>query len=223
MKLLMTSAGVRNEAINDALVEMLGKPISESAAVCIPTAEYQLAHGFRQALQHIIGPSPTPMFDLDWKTRGLLELTALPTVARENWVPMVREADAILVAGGDPLYLSYWMQKSGFMEVFPTLSDDTVYMGVSAGSMVLAPRIGEDFVNWRPPHGGDDSTLGIVEFGLFPHLNNPHLPENTMAAAEQWAANLQIPAYAVEDGIAIKVIDGNVDVVGDGDWRLFNA
>jgi dipeptidase E len=88
--------------------------------------------------------------------------------------------------------------------------------------MVMTPRIGGDFVEWQPPSGGD-STLGIVDFSIFPHLDHPDLPENTMADAERWAAGLGGPAYAIDDATAIRVVDGTVDVVSEGSWRLFQA
>jgi dipeptidase E len=149
----------------------------------------------------------------------VLELSALPSIDEEHWVPMVQEIDVLLVNGGDPLYLCYWMQQSGLAELLPSLRE-TVYVGLSAGSMVMAPSIGEDFVGWRPPTGGDE-TLGMVDFAMFPHLDHEALPENTMADAEKWAATMPVPGYAIDDQTAIKVIDGVVEVVSEGHWKLF--
>ena len=72
---------------------------------------------------------------------GVLELTALPSIDKERWVSWVREADALLVNGGNALYLCHWMRESGLAGMFPSLRD-TVYVGLSAGSIVLTPRIG---------------------------------------------------------------------------------
>jgi dipeptidase E len=149
----------------------------------------------------------------------VLELTALPSLDEERWVPWVRETDVLLVNGGDALYLSYWMRQSGLADLLPELRE-TVYVGFSAGSMVLTPRIGEDFVGWKPPTGGDEA-LGIVDFSIFPHVDHPDLSENTMAAAEKWAGGLSTPAYAIDDETAIRVVDGAVDVVSEGHWKLF--
>jgi dipeptidase E len=148
---------------------------------------------------------------------GILELTALPSIDKERWVSWVREADVLLVNGGDPLYLCYWMQQSRLAELLPSLHE-TVWVGLSAGSMVMTPRIGEDFVGWTPPTGGD-SALGVVDFSIFPHLDHEMLPENTMADAERWAADLGGPAYAIDDETAIKVVDGAVEVVSEGHWK----
>jgi dipeptidase E len=161
------------------------------------------------------------MCELGWKSLGVLELTALPSIDEEQWLPMVQETDVLLVNGGDPLYLCYWMRQSGLADLLPSLRE-TVWVGLSAGSMVMAPRIGEDFVGWKPPSGSDsDSTLGVVDFSIFPHLDHELLPENTMADAERWAAGMEGPAYAIDDETAIKVSDGNVEVVSEGHWRLF--
>ena len=222
MRLLLTSAGIKNTSIHDALVDLLGKPIAESSALVIPTAAY--GHPLKPgvAWRFISGREDrTPMCELGWKSLGVLELTALPSIGEEQWVPLVQKTDVLLVGGGDALYLSHWMRQSGMADLLPSLSE-TVYVGLSAGSMAMTPRIGEDFVFWRPPTGGDE-TLGIVDFSIFPHVDHPDLPENTMAAAERWAAGIPGPAYAIDDETAIKVTDGDVEVVSEGNWRLFPA
>jgi len=159
------------------------------------------------------------MVGLGWKSLGVLELTALPSLDEERWVPMVRETDVLLVDGGDAAYLCHWMRASGLADLLPTLHD-TVWVSVSAGSMVMTPRVGEEFVNWHSPSG--DRTLGVVDFSIFPHLEHPDMPSNTMAAAERWAAQLSGPAYAIDDETAIRVIDGTADVVSEGKWKAFD-
>ena len=220
MRLLLTSAGIKNASIHDALIDLLGKPIADSSALCIPTGSYGSPYGSPEgAWRFISGHSAQPMCELGWKSLGVLELTALPSMDEERWVPWVREADVLLVNGGDALYLAHWMRQSGLADLLPSLSK-TVYVGFSAGSMVLTPRIGEDFVGWKPPTG-DDSTLGVVDFSIFPHVDHPDLPENTMAEAERWAAGLSGPAYAIDDDTAIKVTDGTIQLVSEGHWKLF--
>jgi dipeptidase E len=147
----------------------------------------------------------------------VLELTALPSIAEERWHPVVREADVLLASGGDALYLCHWLRESGLADLFPSF-DETVWVGMSGGSMAMTPRIGADFVGWQPPAGGDDA-LGLVDFSIFPHLDNVDLPTNTLAAAERWAAGLSGPAYAIDDETAIAVVDGAVEVVSEGHWR----
>jgi dipeptidase E len=221
MKLLLTSGGIKNASIRAALIDLLGKPLADSNALCIPTAEY--GHPMctpASAWRFVAGQSPAPMCDLGWKSVGLLELTALPSMERERWVPWVRQADVLLVDGGDALFLCHWMRQSGLADLIPSLPD-MVWVGVSAGSMVMTPRIGEDFVNWKPPTGGEN-TLGLVDFSIYPHLDNEFLPENTMANAEKWASGIECDAYAIDDQTAIKVVDGSVEVVSEGHWHFFS-
>lgn len=222
MKMLLTSAGVKNPSIHQTLLSLLGKPIAESNALCIPTAGYghpQCTPG--SAWRFISGREPRcPMCELGWKSLGVLELTALPSIGEDRWVPWVRDADVLLVNGGDALYLCHWMRQSGLAALLPSL-DRIVWVGLSAGSMVMTPRVGEDFVEAKPPITGDDRALGFVDFSIFPHLDHPDLPENTMANAQRWAAGIGGPAYAIDDQTAIKVVDGIVEVVSEGNWKFF--
>jgi dipeptidase E len=219
VKYLLTSAGIKNGSIRKALLDLLGKPIAESSALCIPTAAYgHPMSGLAGAWRFISGRSDLPMTDLGWKSLGVLELTALPSIDDDLWVSEVRETDALLVSGGDATYLAHWMRQSGLAELLPSLRD-TVWVGLSAGSMVLTPRIGQDFVEWT--RATDDRTLGVVDFSIFPHLDHPAAPENSMSEAERWAATMPGPAYAIDDETAIKVVDGAVQVVSEGHWRLF--
>ena len=223
MKLLLTSAGVTNATIRRALLDLLGKPIEEASALCIPTAMYahpMVGPGVRP-WEFVAGRADLPMVDLGWRSVGLLELTALPSLDRELWEPVVRDADVLLAAGGDVLYLAHWMRESGLADLLPTL--DAVWVGLSAGSMVMTPRVGDDFVQWRPPgRPDDDATLGLVDFAICPHLAPDGQPGNSMAEAEAWAAGIDGPAYAVDDETAFVVVDGEVEVVSEGTWRRFD-
>lgn len=217
MKLLLTSGGVTNGSIRDALVDLLGKPIEEASALCIPTAQWGHPMCGPESMRRFVTDSTPPtMTGLGWKSVGLLELTALPTMSRDRWVPWVQEADVLLVDGGEATYLAHWVEESGLGEVLPSLTD-TVWVGVSAGSMVMAPRIGDFFVEWRPKEG--DRALGVVDFSIFPHLGL--FATNTVEAAERWAAGLGNPAYALDEQSAVLVDGDRVEVVSEGVWRHF--
>lgn len=219
MKLLLTSGGVNNPSIHNALVGLLDKPISECNALCIPTATYGHPDaGPRMAYRFITGQPPSHMCNLGWKSLGVLELTALPSMGDALWVPLIKDADVLLVDGGDAIFLRHWMRQSGLADLLPSLG--AVWVGVSAGSMVMTPRIGKDFMRWTPPSGGDE-TLGFVNFSIYPHVGNEMLPGNTLADAERWAAEIGGLAYAIDDETAIQVVDGAVDVISEGQWKLF--
>jgi dipeptidase E len=219
MKLLLTSGGITNASISDALVDMLGKPIADATALCVPTALWGSPRSAPVVARDFLHGRPWGgMTSLEWKSLGVLELTALPTIGVERWSPWVREADVLLAAGGEATYLCHWMRESGLADLLPTL-DETVWVGVSAGSMVMTPRVGDDFVEW--PSAPDDRALGIVDFSIFPHLDV--FPENTLTEAERWSAGIGGPAYALDDQTAIKVDGGTVEVVSEGHWKLLTS
>ncbi|HLX31610.1 MAG TPA: Type 1 glutamine amidotransferase-like domain-containing protein [Gaiellaceae bacterium] len=217
MKLLLTSAGIKNPSIRAALIELLGKPIEDCDALCIPTASYG-HYSFAGAWRFLNGVALTPMLELGWKSLGVLEVAALASLDREVWLPQVQEADVLLANGGDALFLAHHMRESGLADLLPSLNP--VWCGLSAGSMVMTPRIGEDFKRWDPPGGGDE-TLGLVNFSFFPHLAPDGEPGNSMAEAEEWLSRIDNPAYVVDDQTAIKWVDGEVEVVSEGEWHFF--
>ena len=218
MKILLTSGGVTNASIRSALVGLLGKPIEASHALCIPTAQWGHPACGPESVRGLFAADPGSrhLTGLGWASLGVLELTALPSIGTDRWAPWVREADVLLVDGGDATYLAHWMRESGLADLLPSLSD-TVWVGVSAGSMVMTPRIGDVFVEW--PSAPDDSALGVVDFAIFPHLDA--FPSNTLAHAEKWAADIGVPSYAIDERTAIRVADGTVDVVSEGMWKKF--
>jgi dipeptidase E len=219
MKLLLTSAGISNKSIHRSLVDLLGKPIAEASALFVPTAIYAIPNGADIARRVICGSLGDPFCELGWKSLGLLELTALRTIKQELWVPMLQATDALLVGGGDCQYLSYWMRQSGLADLLPSLLRKTVYVGLSAGSMIMT-RYGTTFGNHTLP-AETDKSLGLVDFALHPHLDHEWFPENSLANLKKLVATIPLLSYAIDDQTAIKVIDGTVEIISEGNWKLF--
>lgn len=232
MKLLLTSRGVINDRIKGALEDLLGKPIADSTALFVPTAVYAYANGVNYAWRGLRMHG-----DLGWKQYGVLELAALPSVPKEAWLPQLEEADAVIVGGGNNFYLSYWMQESGLFEMLPGLLEGgKVYVGISAGSMVLTrgfdfererfEKTGvyydEEFDEEMASNTGSHEGLGLVDFLIRPHLNSEMFPGITLESVEERAAKAGAPMYALDDDSAIKVQDGNIEVVSAGVWKLFD-
>ena len=242
MKALLTSGGIKNNSIREALVDLLGKPIAESNALFIPTAIYPFPGGPYMATRAMSAEAPSRLSGLGWKSLGILELSVLPSIEEDAWVPTVRDADALLVWGGDPLFLANWMRRSGLTDLLPTLRSEAVYVGVSAGSIAATSTFVETYR--EPPHGNDGALksedivfttpqgdvdrilvtgqgAGLVDFAVIPHLEHPDHPDASFANAERWAARIPAPTYAIDDETAIKVIDGAAQVVSEGHWKLF--
>ena len=242
MRALLTSSGITNSSIQNALVDLLDKPIAESNALFIPTAIYPFPGGPGMAWRAICGKGPRPLAELGWKSLGVLELSVLPSIGDAAWVPTVRDADALLVGGGDPLFLANWMRRSGLTGLLPTLRSEAVYVGVSAGSIAATstfvetyrapprgndgPLKSEDIV-FATPQGDIDRILvtgqgaGLVDFAVIPHFEHADHPDASLANAERWAARIPAPTYAIDDVTAIRVVDGAAQVVSEGHWKLF--
>ena len=242
MRALLTSSGIKNNSIHHALVDLLGKPVSEANALFVPTAIYPFPGGPGMAYRAITGQSASPLCELGWKSLGVLELTALPSIDEAAWVPTVRDADALLFWGGDPLFLAHWMRRSGLTALLPTLRPEAVYVGVSAGSIAATSAFAETYdepprgtdgpltsqdVVFTTPDGDVDRTLvtgqgaGLVDFAVIPHLDHPNHPDASLPNAEKWAAHIPAPTYAIDDETALKVADGATEVVSEGQWKLF--
>jgi dipeptidase E len=244
MKLLLTSSGITNPTIHDALVDLLGKPVAESNALFVPTGIYPFSGGAAMAYRAVCGQAPTPLCELGWKSLGLLELTALPSIDRNVWAPSVEKTDALLVWGGDPLYLSYWMNLSGLTDLLKSMQCPIVYVGVSAGSILAAPTFGETY---QKPYRGTGTPLtledmmistpegeiaknfitakgaGFTNFALIPHANHSDHPSASFANAQKWAARLPVPVFAIDDQTAIKVNGDSVEIISEGEWKRFTA
>src|SRR5438309_1548890 len=208
MKLLLTSSGISNRSIEDALVDLLGKPIAESNALIVPTAIYPFPEGPSGAWRAICGQAPSPLSEVGWKSLGVLELTALPSIDEESWVPLVRETDALLVWGGHVMYLCHWMRQSGLADLLPSLSE-LVYVGVSAGSIVMTPyNCDAEFNLQYVPAGSDqaregDRALGLVDFALRVHVGHEDFENSSMANVEKWASEIPVATYAIDDQAAV--------------------
>ena len=97
------------------------------------------------------------------------------------------------------------MRESGLAELLTSLTE-TVWVGVSAGSMVMTPRIGTCFVEWQS--APNNKTLGRVDFSIFPHLDHPMMPGNTLADAGRWTADIAgFFANGAEDTTSEAILD----------------
>lgn len=218
MKLLLTSAGISNTSIRNALIELLGKPIAEATALFIPTAIYGIKNGGDIVRRVICGQLGDPFCDMEWKRLGLLELTALPSIKQELWVAMLQETDVLLVGGGDCQYLTYWMQQSGLAALLPSLLNKMVYVGLSAGSMIMG-SYGTTYNNHTLP-ADSNKCLSMFDFAIHPHLDYPTFPDNSIENYTKLATTLPMPSYLIDDQTAIKVFNDKVEIISEGNWKL---
>ncbi|MBL8122428.1 Type 1 glutamine amidotransferase-like domain-containing protein [Candidatus Saccharibacteria bacterium] len=233
MKLLLTSAGLTNPTIVQALRDLLGKPTQESIITVIPTGHTAETGDKSWVLQEdFLLPH-----QLGWKQFNIVDLAAVASLDKSLWWPQLEETDLILVGGGSVFYLSYWMQKAGLFEALPKWLESKVYVGISAGSQVVGSDLyatvevmeregvftDTDYDEIGPVGQSSSKTLKLVDFTFRPHLNSDNFPKIRLPYLEQVAQTLKTPMYAVDDNSAIRVVGDTVDVVGTGQWHKLEA
>jgi dipeptidase E len=229
VKLLLTSNGITNQSIRRALESLMDKAVGQARVVLVPTAIYAMPDGGIYAWQDLQEHAK-----LGWKIVSILELTAIPSMDRQHWMPLLEEADAIMIGGGNTPYLSFWLQQSGLADELPRLLKTRVYIGISAGSMVATKEIyvnqatlsrgiydDDQYGDSAPRGSGSDKTLHLVDFTLRPHLNADYFDHVTMKDMEQQAALTDVPLYAIDDMSAVMVRGDKATVISEGSWRLF--
>lgn len=217
MKLLLTSGGLGNKSIISALEELTGKPFNQLNLAFIPTAA-NLEEGDKWFLIEDLCKCRELGFSTD-----IVDISALP---KEVWLPRLEKADVIFIGGGNVYHLMYWVNKSGLGEVLPQLLKTRVYVGISAGTVIATSSI-KLAEEEKPPAEKigeicDDRGLGLVNFLVEPHINNHYFPQLTFEYVEKEARETSYPIYALDDNSAIKVIDNQVEIISEGEWKRFN-
>ena len=180
------------------MVDLLGKPIAGSHALCIPTAQWGHPMCNPQGARGFVAGDPgrgQALTGMGWASVGLLELSALPTV--------VQAVGAVGQGGRRPPRRRRRRDLPRPLDARvrtrrpPAVAEDSVWVGLSAGSMVMTPRIGPRLrLLVRRPRRPDAGRGRLLDL---PHVGHPMMPGNTLADAERWAADLGLPAYAVDE------------------------
>lgn len=217
MKLLLTSGGLNNATIIIALRELVGMDFKDARLAFIPTASNPVPGDKWWLIKDFVKCK-----ELGFREVDIVEIAAIP---QDIWEPRLRNADVIMVGGGYTAYLMEQIKKSGLQRLLPELLESRVYVGVSSGSMVTAPRFRDKEVNLLlgEPDNDDETHegLNLVDFLVAPHVNAPHSPRFTELMA-QLAKNTGVPLYVIDDNTAIKVIDGKPKIVTEGKWGRLN-
>lgn len=229
MKLLLTSNGLTNQSIRDALLDLAQKPAQDLHIVFIPTAanpENGTGNNDKSWLLNYFNEAKS----LDPKVLDIIDLA----VANNDWEARVKPADVIIVGGGNTFYLSYWMRKSGFMAALPELTKTKVYVGTSAGSMIVTPTLkvtsqainklnmlsDDDLASIGPAGESSARTASLVPFAVRPHFGAPHRAAITKDFLRTAAQAIDLPIYAIDDQSAVKVTGENIEIVSEGSWEL---
>jgi dipeptidase E len=219
MKLLLTSAGLKNNSIAQALLDLAGKPADELTLVFIPTASNVETGDKSWLIDDLINIKKQ-----EFKLVDIVDISALPETI---WKPRIEAADILLFSGGNSFHLMYWLDKSGLAKMLPELLKTRVYAGISAGSMVTAQDMSlsqsqklyyEDLERTEDMKG-----LSFVNFYIRPHLNSEYFPKIRKEYLEELAQEISNVIYALDDESALKVVDEKVEIISEGETLIFNS
>jgi dipeptidase E len=231
MKLLLTSNGLANESIALALEELVGKPRRDIKIAFIPTAAFPQDEARHESRDWLV----------DDLTRikefcGYIDIVSLADLAPEEVIKRLEYADVIFVGGGNTFYLSYMFEKLGLFDALPHLLETRVYAGISAGSMLASASLrsasqainspekfyDELYDELGPVGFSSVKSAHLVDFLVRPHYLSRVFPDAKGDFLENIVQDSKLPLYAIDDQTALKIIDGHVEVVTEGRWRLID-
>ena len=219
MKFLLTSGGITNPTIAKALLDLVVKKAEETNIAFIPTAANADSHDKGWFIDNLY-----QLKQQKYKRIDIVEISGLP---KWNWQERLEYADVIIFSGGPTPHLMYWLEKTGLKELLPELLKTRVCVGISAGSIITAPTLETSNqvkakLN-KVKFGFETNTgLGFVNFYIRPHLNSSTSPHSTKEFIEEISKQIPQTIYGIDDQMAIKVVDGKEELIGEGEYVVFN-
>lgn len=217
MKLLLTSNGLSNQSIAEALFELTGKPAMKTTIAFIPTA-MNVATGSKEWFIDDLNNIKKQ----GCKAIDIVDISALP---KSIWLPRLESADVLFSSGGNVFHLMYWMKESGLAKLLPELLRSRVYAGISAGSMVTNPTLAlsskDKKLYYEETFGYEsEEALALVDFYVRPHFNSSDFPHVRKEYLEKIAQDIEKPIYALDDQSALKIIDNKIEIISEGDYSI---
>lgn len=232
MKLLLTSNGLSNTSIADALEQLVSKPRKEISIAFIPTAAFPEDDKKHETKDWLVDD----LYRIK-EFAGFIDVISLADLSPDKLMERLEYADVIFVGGGNTFYLSYWMEKSGLFDKLPNLLKTRVYAGISAGSMIATKSLratsqaiknpdefyDEEYDQLGPKGRSAGRSAELVDFVLRPHYNQVRFPGNPDDVFKAIVNDIKLPLYAIDDNSAIKIDNGNIEVISEGKWKLFDV
>lgn len=218
MKLLLTSGGITNTSIANALFDLVGKKPEDTSLAFVPTASNVEVGDKSWFIDDLI--------NLKKQNFKSIDIADISAVDEKIWRSKFKEADVLFFEGGNTYHLMEWINKSGLTEILPEMLKTKVYVGVSAGSMVTNPDLAlkfsqivyeEDFNRTENMKG-----LGLVDFYFLPHLNSEYFRKVREDNIRKVTKGIKKKIYALDDDSALKIVDGKVEVISEGKWFVIN-
>jgi len=216
MKLLLTSAGITNKSIAEAIIELVGKSADQIKVLFIPTAANTTTDDKDWLIDNLVQFRKQNYSSID-----ILDIAGLP---QGIWQPHFEAADLICFGGGNEQYLAKMIRECGLEKLLPEFLKTRVYMGISAGSMVTGQFLSQQLMRIVYPEETFEELappLGFVDLLFIPHLNSDYFTHVRKEVLEPLKSEFTYPLYACDDNSALKIVDGKVEIVSEGETLVY--
>jgi len=199
-KLLLTAAGFLNPKISEAFLGLVGKPPGKIKLVFIPTASRT-----KRELRYV-ARSKKELLDLGVNEQNIKTLSLDSEVSYGE----VAGFDVMYVCGGNTFYLLHRIRETGFDDIIRKFVEaGKVYVGVSAGSILLGPSIGSADTADKNDIGIKDATgLGLVDFVVFPHYC-----KKERQTFEKLKKKMPYQIIALTDNQALEILENKTELI----------
>ena len=210
MKLLLTSSGITNESLKKTLKNLVGGKIKtafiSTAANDVDDDKTWLIKNFQE-----------------FHELGYVDIIDIAVLPQKTWLKRISKVNVIAMGGGDTSYLIKKIRENGFDKELPKLLEQKVYVGISAGSIILSEYIWAsseflyDCKKETTPKG-----LNYIDFNFRPHYNNKNFPQAKKEILNKISnQNPNEKIYACDDNSGIKIVDGKMEIITEGSCDLF--
>lgn len=215
MKLLLCSEGFSTPEIVEACVNLAGKP-PDQISIGVINEGYAVELDDKRWVINNLN-------DVANNFSGKLDLVNLLALSTDGILNRLQAVDVIFVVGGNTDYLMHVFQISGLATLLPALLESKVYVGSSAGSMVLGHRISTEA--YQDIYGEDldfgiTKYMDLVDLAIKPHLYSPVFPNNRPEVLERVARGLEFPVYGLRDDSAVIVNGEDISIIGSDPFLI---
>ncbi len=198
--MLLTSAGFENKRIGEKFVKLVDKPVQLIKVIFVPTASRT-----KEELKYVEA-AKKELLNFGIKVENITALNLNHNVSYNE----VKNFDVIYVCGGNTFWLLHKVRETGFDKVIKQfLNNDKLYVGVSAGSILVGPNI-EIAVPF------DENDIGLTNFtglNLVKVVISPHYTVKEKLIIDQYKKQLNCQIIPLTDRQACLVIDNQIELV----------
>lgn len=208
MKFVLCSEGFHTPNTVEACVKLVGKP-QDQISIGIINEAFAVEEGDKRWVLDNLN-------SVAHNFSGEIDIVDLLALSIEEIEKRLADKDVIFVVGGDTDYLMSVYKRTGFDKLLPKLLESKVYVGSSAGSMVVGKRISA--AAYRLIYGEDskwniDQYVGLVDLSVMPHLDSPHFPNRKESLLEA-VGNFKGKVYGLRDDSAVVVDGDDISTIG---------